>query len=47
LGDLLDHWVGLGVDGGAIEGILPVADAKEAGGLLEGLSADAGNLVEL
>ena len=47
LGDLLDHWVGFRVDGGAIEGVLPVADAKEAGGLLEGLRADAGNLVEL
>jgi len=35
------------VDGSAVERVLPVADAKEAGGLLEGLSADTRNLVEL
>ena len=42
-GDLLDHWVGLGMDGRHVERIVAVADAQKAGGLLEGLGADAGN----
>ena len=35
------------MDGGAVEGVLAISNAKEAGGLLEGFGADAGNLVEL
>ena len=31
----------------AIDGVLAVADAEEAGGLLEGFGSDAGNLGEL
>ena len=46
-GDLLDHGVGLGVNGGHVEGVIAVADAQEAGGLLEGLGADAGHLLQL
>ena len=46
-GNLLDDRVRLGMDGGAVERVLAVADAKEAGGLLEGFGADAGDLVEL
>ncbi len=46
-GNLLDDRVRLRMDGGAVEWILAVSDAKEAGGLLEGFGADTGNLVEL
>src|ERR1700722_5606563 len=46
-GNLLDDRVRLGMDGGAVEGVLAISDAKEAGGLLEGFGADTGNLVEL
>src|SRR5579871_3446827 len=42
LGDLLDHRIGFGVNGGDVEGVIAVADSQEAGGLLEGLGADAG-----
>ena len=47
LGNLFDDRVRLGMDGGAVERVLAVSDAKEAGGLLEGFGADTGNLVEL
>ncbi len=46
-GNLLDDRIRLGMDGGAVEGVLAVSDAQEAGGLLEGFGADTGNLVEL
>ena len=40
-GDLLDHRVRLGMDGGHVERVLAAADAQEAGGLFEGLGAEA------
>ncbi len=33
------------MDGGEVEGVFAVADAQEAGGLLEGLGADTGDLL--
>ena len=46
-GDGFDDRVGLGVDGGHIEGVFAVADAEEAGGLFEGFGAEAGDGHEL
>ncbi len=39
-GNLLDDRVRLGMDGGAVEGVLAVSNAKEASGLLEGFGPD-------
>src|SRR6202041_4156786 len=46
-GDLLDHRVRLGVDSGAVEWVLPISDAEEPSSLLERLSANARDLIEL
>jgi hypothetical protein len=35
------------VHGGGVEGVIAIADAEEAGGLLERLGADAGDLKNL
>jgi hypothetical protein len=47
LGDAFDEGVAFGVDGGGVEGVGGVVDAEEAGGLLEGAGADAGDVEEL
>ena len=42
----VDDRIAFGVDGGGVQGILPVADPEEAGGLHEGLHPEAGHLLE-
>ena len=44
---LLHHRIRLRMHSSAIQRILAVANTQEAGGLLEGLGADAGNFVQL
>ena len=46
-GNCFNDRVRLGVDGGHIEGVVAIADAEEAGGLLERLGAEAGDGHEL
>ena len=46
LEQLAGDGVALRVDGGGVERLVAVADAQEAGGLLEGLGAEAGHLLE-
>ena len=40
------HRVALGVDGAGVKGVGSVVDAQEAGGLLEGLGAEAGDFAQ-
>ena len=43
---LFDQGVAFGVDGALIEGVLGIANAQEAGALLEGFGAQTGHAVE-
>lgn len=45
--ELFGNLIGLGVDGGGIQGILAIPDAQEAGALLEGGLPQAGDFEEL
>ena len=47
LDDAARHAIGFRVDGGGIERLLAVADAQEAGRLLEGLGAEARHLQQV
>ena len=46
-GHALHHGVALGVDGAGVQRVGAVADAQEAGGLLEGLGAEPRHLAQL